>query len=114
MRRVPDGAAARILIDDEDVAGFLDVYQGPVEDCDENGVIDALQIARGTSPDQDQDGSIDDCIVPGDLNLDGMVDGGDLTILLGWWGSSWNQGDFNKDGTIDGADLLYLLARWSH
>ena len=102
------------LIDDEDVAGFLDVYQGPVEDCDENGIIDALQIARGTSPDQDQDGSIDDCIVPGDLNLDGMVDGGDLTILLGWWGSSWNQGDFNKDGTIDGADLLYLLARWSH
>jgi hypothetical protein len=101
------------LIDDEDVEAFLTIYNGPVEDCDENGIVDALQIARGTAPDEDQDGSIDACLVKGDLDGNGIVDGGDLTILLGWWGSAWVQGDFNEDGTIDGEDLLYLLARWS-
>ena len=47
----------------------------------------------------------------GDLNGDGVVDGGDLTILLGNWGSS-GVGDLNGDGIVDGADLAILLGNW--
>jgi hypothetical protein len=47
----------------------------------------------------------------GDLNGDGVVDGADLTILLGAWGSS-GPGDLNGDGLVDGADLALLLGLW--
>jgi hypothetical protein len=46
----------------------------------------------------------------GDLNGDGQVDGADLTILLGAWGTA--GADLNGDGTVDGADLTILLGGW--
>jgi hypothetical protein len=47
---------------------------------------------------------------PADLNPDGVVDGADLGILLGAWGTP--GGDLNGDGTTDGADLGILLGSW--
>ena len=53
-----------------------------------------------------------------DYNLDGMVDGADLSILLANWGScpggvsTGCVGDLNCDGIVDGADLSVLLAAW--
>ena len=47
----------------------------------------------------------------GDINGDGMVDGSDLTILLGNWGEP-GAGDFDGDGVTDGADLTVLLGCW--
>jgi len=47
---------------------------------------------------------------PSDLNDDGVVDGADLGILLGAWGTA--AGDINGDGTTDGADLGILLGGW--
>jgi hypothetical protein len=47
---------------------------------------------------------------PSDLNDDGVVDGADLGILLGAWGTG--AGDINGDGTTDGADLGVLLGAW--
>jgi hypothetical protein len=49
---------------------------------------------------------------PADLNVDGMVDGGDMAKLLGLWGSSDRAADINENGTVDGADLNELLASW--
>ena len=49
----------------------------------------------------------------GDLNDDGTVDGADLTILLGAWGTDDSIADLNGDGIVDGADLTILLANWS-
>ncbi|MBL9150013.1 MAG: hypothetical protein JNM94_15100 [Phycisphaerae bacterium] len=49
----------------------------------------------------------------GDANGDCMVDGADLAILLGSWGSC--EGcpvDLNDDGVVDGADLAILLGAW--
>ena len=46
----------------------------------------------------------------GDFNGDGVVDGADLTILLGGWGTA--AGDLNGDGNTDGADLTILLGAW--
>lgn len=50
--------------------------------------------------------------IPGDLNGDGMVDGSDLGILLGAWGSSGGPADIDGNGTVDGADLGVLLGNW--
>jgi hypothetical protein len=50
---------------------------------------------------------------PGDLNDDGVVDGGDLLLLLSQWGKCPGcDGDLNDDGTVDGGDLLILLSNW--
>lgn len=52
---------------------------------------------------------------PMDLNHNGRVDGGDLGLLLEWWGdtapASW-QADFDSDGTIGAQDLSLMLAEW--
>jgi predicted outer membrane repeat protein len=49
-----------------------------------------------------------------DLDHDGSVGGGDLTILLGAWGTSCLgcQADLDDNGVIDGADLTLLLGDW--
>jgi hypothetical protein len=47
---------------------------------------------------------------PEDLDDNGMVDGADLGILLGSWGTP--QNDLTGDGTVDGADLGILLGAW--
>lgn len=50
------------------------------------------------------------CTCLGDLNVDGVIDGADLGMLLAAWGGS--GGDLNGDGTTNGADLGILLAGW--
>lgn len=49
---------------------------------------------------------------PADLNNDGLVNGVDLTILLGAWNSSNSTADINDDGIVNGTDLAILLAAW--
>ncbi|MCH2145582.1 MAG: hypothetical protein MK082_10640 [Phycisphaerales bacterium] len=50
----------------------------------------------------------------GDIDMDGTVDGEDLTILLGDWGSCDIPcpGDVDGDGMVDGSDLTILLGQW--
>ena len=48
-----------------------------------------------------------------DLNGDGAVNGADLALLLGAWGSSSGGcADLNGDGTVNGADLAVMLGAW--
>jgi len=49
---------------------------------------------------------------PSDLNNDGVVNGADLAILLGQWGTS-SSADLNGDGVVNGGDLAILLGNWS-
>jgi len=51
--------------------------------------------------------------IPGDLNLDGIVNGADLSILLAAWGTADPVADLNDDGVVNGADLSILLANWT-
>ncbi len=51
--------------------------------------------------------------VLGDLNNDGIVDGADLAILLGAWGSNDPIADLSGDGEVGGADLSILLGNWT-
>ena len=56
----------------------------------------------------------------GDANLDGRVDGSDVTILAGNWqhgvtgepNATWSMGDFNGDGKVDGSDVTILAGNW--
>lgn len=50
--------------------------------------------------------------MPADLNCDGVVNGGDLGLLLSQWDGP-GTGDLNHDGIVDGADVGLLLAAWS-
>lgn len=47
----------------------------------------------------------------GDLNRDGIVDGVDIAIVLGNWGTI--GGDINCDFTSDGSDLALVLGNWT-
>lgn len=52
-----------------------------------------------------------DC--PADFDGNGLVDGGDLSRLLGQWGSSGElPEDLSGDGLVDGQDLSVLLGYW--
>ena len=43
--------------------------------------------------------------------LDGTVDGADLAVLLGAWGTA-GRADINRDGVTDGQDLAILFGSW--
>lgn len=53
----------------------------------------------------------------GDANLDGSVNGADLSRLLGHYNQSagqvWDGGDFNYDFAVNGADLSKLLGNYN-
>lgn len=51
--------------------------------------------------------------IPGDLDGDGFVNGADLTILLGAWGTDSLIADLDEDGLVTGSDLTILLSNWS-
>ncbi len=55
--------------------------------------------------------------LPGDANLDGVVDSDDADIVRTNWASepashAWTHGDFNSDGRVDLRDASILLANW--
>lgn len=85
-----------------------------VVDCNGNGTDDTTDIANGLA-DEDGDGKLDSCEqAVGDLNLNGIIDHGDVLILLGWW--HFPDGapcDYNGDLNIDGRDLGFILARYA-
>jgi len=56
------------------------------------------------------------CSCPGDLNLDGIVDGGDMGVLLSSWGfcGATCPHDLNSDGKVNGGDLGLLLSGWGN
>jgi hypothetical protein len=55
-----------------------------------------------------------DSAIPGDANLDGMVDIADLGILAANWQQVgiWGTADFNADSVVNIADLGILAANW--
>jgi hypothetical protein len=54
-------------------------------------------------------------LLPGDVNADGLIDGGDLATILANWGQTGlgrNGGDLNGDGTVEGNDYSEVLSYW--
>ena len=89
-------------------------------DCDGNGIVDYGQIVGGQEPDANGNGVLDcceagTCCTDCDLNASGGVDGGDLGVLLAFWGTvspAFPRADLNNDGVVNGADLGLLLSFW--
>jgi|GEM_PF-3436139 len=49
----------------------------------------------------------------GDITGDGLVDGADIAMILGNWGTIGASAfDLNGDGVVDGADLATVLGGW--
>jgi hypothetical protein len=48
----------------------------------------------------------------GDINLDGLVNGADLGLLLIDWGQPSDRSDLDGNGIVNGADLSLLLNAW--
>lgn len=99
-------------VDIDDFEVFLTVYTGTETDCNNNGILDIIDIITGKSLDLNSDGIPDECCT-GDLDGDGTVGTNDLLILLANWGSNpLHPADINGDGTVGTADLLMLLSNW--
>ena len=64
-----------------------------------SGALAALLLASGAA-------------VPGDGNLDGVVDAADISGILTYWGGQ-SVYDFNNDGTTNGDDLAIVLSGWT-
>jgi len=55
-------------------------------------------------------------LIPGDVNGDGLVDGADLSTIIGYWGQTGlgrKFGDLNGDGTVEGNDYSEVLSYWN-
>ena len=50
--------------------------------------------------------------IVGDINGDGVVNGADLSVLLGAWGSTLSAADLDGDGVVGASDLALLLGAW--
>ena len=48
----------------------------------------------------------------GDINEDGVVNGIDISLILGYWGRDFPEYDMDGSGLIDGADLATILGWW--
>jgi hypothetical protein len=101
------------FVDEIDVAAFETVFDGPVGDCNENGISDLVDILEGTSADKDSNAIPDECQCDADFNGDGFVDGADLGQLLLLFGQfCFCPQDLTGNFFVDGADLGQLLLDW--
>ena len=72
-----------------------------------------LEIITGMTVDANNDGIPDSCqVCVGDIDFNGVVDGGDLGAMLALWGTSDPTADLDQNGVVDGADLGLLLVNW--
>jgi hypothetical protein len=84
-------------------------------DCDQDGIPDALEIARDPALDANADGALDSCAPPNrsDLTGDGRVNALDLAALLNAWGGTGGAADIDGSGSVGAADLAILLNAWT-
>ncbi|MBC23945.1 MAG: hypothetical protein CMJ32_08540 [Phycisphaerae bacterium] len=114
----PDDPCAICDIDQDGDVGmvdfnmFLQAFDGEIEDCNDNGDPDLLDILMGVEVDEDLNGVPDSCeACVADINGDSVVNGRDLGALLGQWDSS-GPADLDQSGVVDGIDLGILLGQW--
>lgn len=102
-----------------DFGSFLLAYEGNRRDCNNNGVVDLMDILNNPSLDADNDGLLDGCepTCNADLNGDHAVNVADLLAVITGWGNCPGvpapcRGDLNASLTVDVADLLTVITAW--
>jgi hypothetical protein len=94
----------------------IDLGNIAFSDCNENGVLDACDIANGTLHDVNGDGYPDECVIHGDVNCDGNVDFFDIDPFLlvlfdptgyadQYPGCPLANADCNSDNSVDFFDI---------
>jgi predicted outer membrane repeat protein len=83
-------------------------------DCNGNGVHDSIEIATGAALDADRNGLPDACQeCRGDVDGNGVVNIDDLIEIFIAWGDPFpGEADLNNDGTVNGGDLSLVLQGW--
>ncbi|MEE2906860.1 MAG: hypothetical protein VX527_03415 [Planctomycetota bacterium] len=85
------------------------------DDCNLNDTCDELDIASGTSQDQNSNGVPDECECP-DTNSDGVVDASDVLAVIAAWGDCKPDDDcpedVDSDGTVGVNDILLVIGEW--
>jgi len=101
-----------------DFATFLTVYTGQLSDCDQNGILDLIDILDG-AVDADDDGVLDACepTCLGDLDGDGAVGIVEFLQVLDDWGPcpalpAPCESDYDRDGKVGIVDFLFTLSKW--
>ncbi len=87
------------------------------EDCNNNFIADACDIASGYSKDENENSIPDECELVGDINGDGIVSTADLLILFTNWGlcddCNLCPADLDDNCAVSTSDLLILFSNWS-
>ncbi|MEM1027468.1 MAG: hypothetical protein AAGJ38_05240, partial [Planctomycetota bacterium] len=79
------------------------------------GVGEALAITRGVNTFGQANAVLLTRALPGDADLNGQVEQGDLNAVLTNWGSfgqTWSTGDMDGDGLVAQGDLNLVLTNW--
>jgi len=122
----PDDACALHDVDQSgtvdiatDFMVFLTVYEGLLPDCDQNGVLDLIDILNDPGLDADDNGILDDCqpTCLGDSNGDGDVGVSEFLELVASWGACPDLPepcplDLNADRVVNVQDFLLVLGLW--
>ena len=105
--------------DDGILSGVVYAMDVELEDCNLNGVDDAIDIYVGDEQDLNGNGIPDACEDIGceaDVNGDGLVDGKDLGLLFVAWGPCEPDTpcpyDLNNDGQVNGGDVGVFFVAW--
>ncbi|MAV55411.1 MAG: hypothetical protein CMJ28_05580 [Phycisphaerae bacterium] len=103
-------------VDESDAAWLAQALGAPFDtaDCDNDGILDVVEIVSGAATDTDGDGVPDACSVcPGDLDGDGSVAFPDLVRILSTWGvCAACPEDLDGNGAVDFSDLVLILSDW--
>ncbi|MCP4835000.1 MAG: hypothetical protein GY895_09585, partial [Phycisphaera sp.] len=99
--------AAGASVESSTICGnTVDQVAGTFTDLGDNCIADSCE-------DTDENGVPDGCeTCVGDVNGDGIVNAGDLGLLIAAWGTADPTADINGDGTVDAGDLGLLIAAW--
>lgn len=104
---VPGGQASALL----HLRAFDTAFA--LQSCLGGGETNACRILESDAPDIDRNWLPDDCQrAMGDLTLNGIVDSGDLAMVLSAWNTIDPDADLNDDGIVAASDIMELLNRW--
>ena len=83
---------------------------GIATDCNSNGINDSCDIASGLSADINSNGRPDECECMGDIDGDLQVDVNDIIeVLLTWGDLGATPADLDSNGIVDTGDLALVL-----
>jgi hypothetical protein len=102
------------IVTDCDLNGVPDACQSAsaTTDCDGDGTSDFCEFAAG-SFDGNNNGTPDECECVGDVNGDGAVNVEDIIDVIVAWGDVVSGGpDLDGSGVVDSGDLSLVLNNW--